>query len=155
MSNCIFCKIIRGELPVSKVFESESVMAFMDIQPVNYGHILIVPKVHAESMNAMYEKSNSDNENKELMEKAVSEMFPTALKINKVLRELCDEGKIRLEGVNLFLADGEAAGQEVFHVHLHVFPRFKGDGFKMGIKYPTKPTREELNDLAQLVSSKL
>lgn len=159
---CIFCKIMKGQLPVSKVLETDHLFAFMDIQPVNYGHVLIIPKIHITDMDSLFKliqnKNNLQGEELqriESLEAASREMFPTATKIAQALRMIGEEGKIQIEGVNLFLADGESAGQEVFHMHLHVFPRFKGDGFALKIKYPKKPERSDLNILAEEIQSKL
>lgn len=141
MPDCIFCKIIDGTFTSSKIYEDDLVLAFMDIQPVNPGHILIVPKKHEEMI------SNIDDE-------ISSRMFTTAKKINKALRK----SNIKVEGINYFLADGEAAGQEVFHTHLHVFPRFTGDGF--GLKFNENyrkvlPEGTELNSLAEQIRNLL
>ena len=117
MTDCIFCKIIAGELPSSKVYEDENFFVFMDIQPVNKGHILIIPKKHTELISEM------DPEN-------IGKMMILGEKISTAVRK----SKLKCEGINFLLADGEAAGQEVFHVHLHIIPRFKEDGF--GFKFP-------------------
>jgi len=134
MEDCIFCKIVKGELSSSKVYEDNDFLAFMDIKPVNKGHVLIIPKKHSKLVSEM---------NKE----ALGKMMIVAEEINAALRK----SKIKCEGVNFFLADGEAANQEVFHTHLHVIPRFKNDGF--GFKFPkdyeNKPERSELEKLAE------
>lgn len=132
MNNCIFCKIINRELPASIIHEDDQVIAFMDIQPVNPGHILVVPKIHREFIA-------------ELDEDLTSGMFNVAAKINRALRK----SDIRSEGINYFLADGKAAGQEVFHTHLHIFPRFRNDGFglRFGERYSVLPDRKELDEV--------
>jgi histidine triad (HIT) family protein len=131
--NCIFCEILAGKLPASMVFRDELCSAFMDIQPINPGHLLVVPNQHATSLS-------------ELDKAAGGHMFQVAQNLSEALRQ----SGVRCEGVNLFLADGEAAGQDVFHIHLHVFPRFTGDGFgvKVGLKYHLKPSRSELDAIA-------
>ena len=138
MENCIFCELIKENLPTSKVYADEKVTAFMDIQPVNPGHVLIVPNAHATYLS-------------ELDEEIGAHLFKVAMRINKAIRK----SGVRCEGVNLFLADGEAAFQEVFHVHLHVFPRFVGDGFglKFGPDYSQKPSREELDEIAASINA--
>ncbi len=110
--------------------------AFMDIQPVNAGHVLVVPDDHAASLAG-------------LPEDAGARPFRTA---QKVAAALYGSG-LRCEGVNLLLADGEAAGQDVFHVHLHVIPRFEGDGFGLtfGPDYANSPGREELERAAERI----
>jgi histidine triad (HIT) family protein len=133
MDSCVFCNIIRGEAEASVVYEDMTCVAFMDIQPVNSGHILVVPKIHAAYLN-------------DLDEDVGARLFRVAMRLDRALRK----SGIRCEGVNLFLADGEVAGQEIFHVHLHVFPRFVGDGFglKFGPHYAEKPSRTSLNEIA-------
>src|SRR5216684_2383916 len=130
MSDCTFCEILSGGLQSSIVYQDDKCTAFMDIQPVNPGHILVVPNFHATYLA-------------DLPEDQGALLFHIARRIAAALRS----SGIRCEGVNLFLADGEAAGQEVFHVHLHVFPRYKGDGFafKFPPGYTSKPERPELD----------
>ena len=130
---CVFCGILSGESPASIVFRDELVCAFMDIQPVNPGHLLVVPLVHAERLA-------------ELPPETAGRMLQAAGRLTGALREV----GLRCEGVNLFLADGEAAGQEVPHAHLHVFPRYAGDGFglRLGPHYHERPPRSELDEIA-------
>ncbi len=133
MEGCIFCKIIKGELESSIVYQDDKCTAFMDIQPVNVGHVLIIPNKHVELIC-------------DLEDDIVKQMFVIAKQINKAIRN----SSIRCEGINYFLADGEAAFQEVFHTHLHCFPRFKNDGFelKFSDEYYNKPARKELDNMA-------
>jgi histidine triad (HIT) family protein len=114
--DCIFCKIIRGESPVSIAYEDDKVLVFPPLEPVNSGHMLIVPKKHAVSLA-------------DLDEETTLHVAKTARRVAAAIRK----STYRCEGINWFLADGEAAHQEVFHFHFHVYPRFKGDGF--GFKY--------------------
>ena len=132
-ANCIFCKIVRGEIPSSRVCETDTALAMMDIQPVNPGHVLVIPKAHAAYLADLDAKLGGD-------------IFQVAMEVAAGLRK----SEVKCEGVNFFLADGKAAGQEVFHVHLHVFPRFEGDGFglRYGPKYGEHPAREELAGIA-------
>jgi len=138
MEDCIFCKIVKGEIPSYKIYEDEKIFAFMDIQPINPGHILIIPKKHAKLIA-------------ELEDEIVGEIFKVAKKINIALRK----SGIKSEGINFFLADGKAAGQEVLHVHLHIVPRYKNDGF--GFKFPpnyeNKPSKDELEKIAKKIRS--
>ncbi len=130
MADCVFCNIVAGELPASIVYEDETCTAFMDIQPVNPGHVLVTPNAHA-SMLA------------DLDPETGGQLFRVAQRIAQAMRE----SGIRCEGINLFLADGSAAGQDVFHVHLHVIPRHRGDGFgfRFGPHYGKRPPRAELD----------
>ena len=133
---CIFCEIIRGEAPASVVYRDEKVMAFMDIQPVNAGHVLVVPLEHVVSLVGLDDETAG-----RLM--AVGKWLAAAVKASGV----------RWEGFNLWVADGEAAGQEVFHVHLHMFPRYEGDGFGLtkGPNYHLRPSRGELEQVAAAI----
>lgn len=139
--DCIFCKIISGEYECSKVYEDDQLLAIMDIHPVIKGHVLIIPKEHIELAI-------------DINDETTGRIMVMAKKINTALRKT----GINLEGINYFLADGEAAGQEVFHAHLHIIPRFKNDGF--GLKFPqgyrkNLPARDELNNLAEKIKSVL
>jgi histidine triad (HIT) family protein len=140
VSSCVFCEILAEKAPSSILLKDELCCAFMDIQPVNPGHVLIIPNYHASSLA-------------ELDEATAAHMFHTARLIAEALRG----SGIRCEGVNLFLADGAAAGQEVFHVHLHVLPRYVGDGFgfRFGPGYGKRPTRGELDVIADKIRAEL
>lgn len=111
-SDCIFCNILTGEAEASLVHRDEQVAAFMDIQPVNEGHLLVVPVQHSADLAG-------------LDEAAGERMFAVGMRLAAALRRT----GLRCEGVNFYLADGRAAGQEVLHIHLHVVPRYAGDGF--------------------------
>lgn len=136
MPETIFARILRGEAPATFVYRDERVSAFMDVQPVNPGHVLVVPNASVASLADLDEATGAH-------------LFRVAHRIAKALRR----SDLRCEGVNLFLADGEAAMQEVFHVHLHVFPRYAGDGF--GLRFPEryfdKPDRRELEAAAAAI----
>ncbi len=111
MTTCIFCDILAGAAPAEFVYRDELCAAFMDIRPINPGHVLVVPTAHCVLLT-------------ELEETTVRHMLWVAQKVDDALRK----SGLKCEAVNLFLADGRAAGQEVMHVHLHVIPRFRGDG---------------------------
>ena len=136
MPNCIFCSIVAGTSPASVVYEDGIAMAFMDIGPVNPGHVLIVPRQHFTYMADMDEDTGAH-------------LFRVAMRVQRAIRA----SGVRCEGINLFLADGEAAFQEVFHVHLHVFPRFEGDPFKIDADWDVHPPREELDATAVKIRS--
>ena len=133
-ADCLFCRIVAGELPASFVHRDDRCVAFMDIQPVNPGHLLVVPVQHGTYL------ADTDAE-------TVAHLMRVAHGAAAALRR----SGLRCEGVNFFLADGEAAMQEILHVHLHVFPRFQHDGFglKFSPEYHTRrPPRAELDAVA-------
>jgi histidine triad (HIT) family protein len=112
MSDCIFCKIINGEIPSAKVFENEHVLAFLDISQVTKGHTLIIPKVHKENIF-------------KLTPEIARNIFEVVPKIANALKT-----EFNPVGLNAVNNNGEEAGQSVFHFHLHLIPRYgKGDGF--------------------------
>ena len=128
MSDCVFCGIIAGKVPSSIVHQDDIAIAFMDINPVNTGHVLVVPRQHAPYLADLDEDTGAH-------------LFKVTMRIAQAIRN----SGVRCEGVNLFLADGEAAFQEVFHAHMHVFPRFKGDAFKIDADWTVHPPRHELD----------
>jgi histidine triad (HIT) family protein len=117
------------------VYEDERAVAFMDIQPVVRGHMLVVPRAHAAYLADLDEDDGGH-------------LFVIGQRASAALRA----SSLRCEGVNFFLADGEAAGQEIFHVHLHVFPRYAGDGFALRFPpdYTVRP-RPELDQTADAI----
>jgi diadenosine tetraphosphate (Ap4A) HIT family hydrolase len=130
---CVFCGIVAGRGEASVVHEDEHVVAFMDINPVTEGHLLVVPRVHAAFLE-------------DLDEELGARVFRVGHRLARALRR----SGLPCEGVNVFLADGEAAFQEVFHVHLHVFPRTVGDGFKIDARWRLRD-RVELDASAEQV----
>lgn len=136
MDQCIFCEIVNDRAPASVVYRDEICMAFMDIQPVNPGHLLVIPTNHATNLA-------------ELDPRTGGRLFEVAQQLAAALRR----SGVQCEGVNFFLADGEAAGQEVFHVHLHVIPRYSGDGFGFTFadSYWELPERQELDKIAEAI----
>ncbi|WP_327143466.1 HIT family protein [Nocardia sp. NBC_01327] len=126
----IFAEIVAGQAPASKVYEDDDVLAFMDIRPVTPGHLLVIPKIPARSLA-------------ELDPAMGGKLFRVGQQLAAALRA----SEVQCDGVNFFLADGVTAGQEVFHVHLHVIPRTPGDGFGLRAR-PTSPVRADLDYLA-------
>ncbi|MGP5053331.1 HIT family protein [Brachybacterium alimentarium] len=133
--DCVFCRVVTGTVESSRVYEDDEVLAFMDIQPVTDGHLLVIPKRHAPHLS-------------DLDEQLGMSMFRVAQRLAAALRN----SELPCEGVNLFLADGEVAFQEVFHVHLHVFPRTPGDGFRIDADWRQRP-RAELDEAAERIRS--
>ncbi|MBM2810358.1 MAG: histidine triad protein [Chloroflexi bacterium] len=130
---CIFCEILAGRSEGSFVYRDDNVAAFMTLGAVNRGHVLVVPTRHATYLS-------------DLDPEVGAEMFRFAMRAAEAIRA----STLRCEGINLFLADGRAALQSVFHTHLHVFPRFRGDGF--GLVMPPdfryRRPRDELDEAA-------
>jgi histidine triad (HIT) family protein len=140
MPNCIFCDIIAGNAPANFVHRDELCAAFMDIHPVNPGHVLVVPRRHAVLLP-------------ELDEASVKHMLWVAQRVDTALRS----SGIECEGINLFLADGRDAGQDVMHVHLHVIPRFLGDGHHLRFSpaYFKLPSPAELERNAEAIRKQM
>ena len=121
MNDCIFCKIIAGEIPSAKIYEDELVYAFLDISPINFGHTLVIPKEHHQSAST-------------IPEHIAGRMFRIGSRIGIQLKRMEE-----FDAYNLHLADGAAAGQVVMHAHLHVIPRGVEDDFRWTwrqLKYP-------------------
>ena len=139
MSDCIFCEIIARRAPVSIIYEDDVVIVFMDIFPITPGHALVVPKKHIPRLT-------------DLDDATAAHMMVVGRDIAAAIYR----SPVRAEGVNLTLADGAAAGQEVFHAHLHVIPRFRGDGFRCtragGLRMAS---REQLEEKASLLRKAL
>ena len=133
MSECVFCQIIDGQAPASVVYSDGSVIAFMDIAPIVAGHLLVVPRRHAELL-------------RDLEPGEGSACWIVAERLARAIRG----SGLRVEGVNLFVADGEAAFQDVPHFHIHVIPRHVGDGFSLAFpeQYGRPADRTELDDAA-------
>lgn len=134
MSDCIFCEIVAGRSPVSTFYEDDVVMGLMTIGPVTEGHAMVMPKAHAAYLSDLDERTGQH-------------MWTVAQRAAAAIRA----SGLRCEGINLFLADGAAAAQEIFHVHLHVFPRFQGDGFGLTAEWNDRPPREELDRAASQI----
>jgi histidine triad (HIT) family protein len=111
--DCIFCKIVAGEIPCFKLYESDDTLAFMDINPANEGHALVIPKEHSADIHAVSDA-------------AISSTVITAKKIAAAI-----EKTLSPDGMNLLQCNGRAAAQSVLHFHMHVLPRRKGDELKL------------------------
>ena len=111
--DCIFCKILKGDIPSYKVYEDDSFIGILDINPSAKGHVIIIPKNHAANIF-------------ELSEKYAKEIFVVAKKIAEAIKKAYQP-----DGINILQNNGEAAGQTVFHLHVHVIPRYKDDTIKI------------------------
>jgi len=132
---CIFCEILRGNSPATFTYEDDTVVAFMDVQPITHGHMLVVPREHAVLMS-------------EVNETVAMRTFRVARKLSSVVRTT-----LGAAGVNLFVADGETAFQDVPHFHVHVIPRYPNDGFGLTFpeRYSQPPQRAELETIAAAI----
>ncbi|WP_088071066.1 HIT family protein [Gottfriedia luciferensis] len=135
-SNCIFCKIVEGSIPASKVYEDDDVLAFLDLSQVTKGHTLVIPKDHTENIFSMSEETASTYFQKvPLIANAIKEAF-------------------NVQGVNLLNNSGEVSGQTVFHYHMHILPRYgKNDDFD--VKWQTNTdqyTNETLQEIAKAIN---
>ncbi|HEX6966024.1 MAG TPA: HIT family protein [Gemmatimonadaceae bacterium] len=132
IGHCIFCDIIHGAAEVSICYEDATALAFMDIQPVNNGHTLVVPREHFESFN-------------DLPADIAAHLFEVAMQLAPVIRKVSGA-----EGMNLVVSSGEAAGQDVYHFHVHLIPRRAGDGFDVQLPFggSEMPDRTVLDAMA-------
>ncbi len=140
MTDCIFCQIAAHRAPASEVYHDEICTAFMDIQPINPGHVIIVPNEHAANLA-------------ELKPDTGAHLFRVAQRVAAAVRS----SGVRCEGMNFWLADGEAAFQDIFHVHFHVIPRYADDGFDLILSpvYYAKPERTELDEIAAKIKQQV
>jgi histidine triad (HIT) family protein len=130
---CVFCAIVSGREPASVVYSDAAVIAFMDLHPINPGHLLVVPRAHAPLLAGLDERLGAA-------------MFAVGQRLAGAIRR----SGLPCQGVNLFVADGEVAGQEVMHTHLHVLPRTPDDGFRIE-RGSAVTGRAELDQAAGLV----
>ena len=136
MSDCVFCKIVAGKIPSTKVFEDEHTLAFMDLGQVNPGHVLVAVKKHAENLYALDDAQ-------------AAAVARASVKVARAIREA-----FKPEGLSVYQANGKPAGQTVFHYHVHLLPRHAGDG--MELTWPVKnPPREKLEDHAVKIRAAL
>jgi histidine triad (HIT) family protein len=121
MQECIFCRIAAGEAPAARVLETPGVLAFLDIAPVNYGHTLVIPKTHYPNLL-------------ELPDALWTEMGQVCRRVAQALG-----AALSAQGFNIGMNNFEAAGQVVFHAHLHVIPRYRTDGLQLFPQESYKP----------------
>ena len=129
--HCVFCAIASGGAHGHVLHQDDLVTAILDINPVTPGHTLVIPHRHAEGLADLTDAENAA-------------IFALGRTIAAGLRR----SGLRCEGINYFVADGRAAFQEIAHFHLHVFPRFRGDTFKIDADWSNPPTREQLSETA-------
>ncbi|OUQ57912.1 HIT family protein [Tyzzerella sp. An114] len=135
MSDCIFCKIIKGEIPSATIFEDDEFKVILDRFPSGEGHVLIIPKNHVANIF-------------EIDEEQAGRLFKLAVKVSKVMKDV-----LGFENMNVLQNNGEVAGQSVFHFHMHLIPRYENDG--INIKWnPTEPTDEDIEAVRKKLAEK-
>jgi histidine triad (HIT) family protein len=135
--DCIFCKIVAGEIPCVKVFEDDKALAFMDIAPLNKGHLLVIPKEH--SGNIL-----------EIEPELYGHLATLLARIAKAV-----DGAISPDGMNVMQLNGKAANQVVPHVHLHIVPRWTGDGLTISEWEPVPGDKEAISAVSEQIKAKL
>ena len=131
--NCIFCKIANGEIPSSTVYEDEDFRVILDLGPASKGHALILPKEHFKDVT-------------ELDPKIAAKVLPLGAKLGTAMKK-----SLGCAGFNLVQNNGEAAGQTVFHFHMHLIPRYEGDNQHILWK-PTEVTQDELEEIRKQIT---
>lgn len=135
--DCIFCKIVAGAVPCTKVYEDDKALAFMDIMPLNKGHLLVIPKEHFENIV-------------EIDSQLYGHLAALICKISKAV-----QSGIEPQGMNVLQLNGEAANQVVPHLHIHIVPRWANDGLTISEWEPVMGNSEEISAAAELIKGKL
>lgn len=125
VESCIFCAIVAGDAPAHRVFENEHTVAFLDIRPISRGHVLVVPREHSADLTSTGPET-------------AAEVF----RVGHTLARAVRDSDLRADGANLVINDGVAAFQTVFHLHLHVVPRWDRDRLKFAAGFVTRRLRE-------------
>lgn len=136
MENCIFCKIIKREVPAEIIHESEHFISFLDLHPNNYGHSLVVPKEHVENIYEI-KGDTSINLGEELS------------KISKAVKKA-----VNADGINIFMNNDPAAGQIIFHQHSHVIPRYENDNLHHW-PHKTYGAPEDMKEIAEKIRNSI
>ena len=136
-SDCIFCRIVSGDLPATRVYEDDQVLAFMDIGPIVKGHTLVIPKVHYDPLTAL--------------------PLPLLQHLISVVQKIARAqfAALNADGINVSQANGTAAGQIVPHVHFHIIPRFKSDGHHWNWTPKEYNDRSEMKIFADQITAAL
>ncbi len=138
VKTCPFCEIAAGRGEASVFYKDNVALGLMDIAPITQGHALVIPRSHSRRLA-------------DLDPAVGKQLFAVAQQTAAALRAV----DLRCEGINLFLADGQAANQDVDHVHIHVIPRYQNDGFRIETNWGKKPSRSELDDVAAQIRQHL
>lgn len=134
MEECIFCKVIKGEIPGHKVYEDDKTLAFLDINPINVGHTLVIPKNHVSKIT----------------DAAEEDLLALTKALKKIVKAI--EDALGVDNLNVFVNQGRDAGQLIDHLHYHITPRHSGDGVKFDVPQ-RKLSEEELKDVAEKIKS--
>lgn len=135
MKDCIFCKIVNGEMPCFIVYEDKYILAFLTINPLNKGHVLVIPKEHYENIF-------------DIDEKILIKIISAAKRISCKIKD-----GLKAEGVNILHASGVSAEQSVFHFHLHIVPRKTGDKINMNSWWQSKVKKTDFKELKKLAQT--
>lgn len=132
--DCIFCRLANGDIPVDAIYEDDLVKVIFDAGPASEGHVLIIPKSHADGIY-------------DLTDEQAERIFAVAVKVSNALKKAFEP-----DGLNVVQNNGEIAGQTVFHFHMHLIPRYKGDGVNVGWN-PKKLTDDARQEMLEKVKS--
>lgn len=139
MENCLFCKIVKGDIPSVKIFEDDNIVVFLDISQVTKGHTLVIPKKHFSNVY-------------ELDEETISSIYRPIPKLAKAIKNA-----FHAKGINIVNNNDEQAGQTVFHYHIHIIPRYdENDGFRaIFTNNMDKYSKEDLEVIANIIKDNL
>lgn len=136
MNDCIFCKIASKKAPAEILLETEKVISFLDINPINYGHTLVIPKEHFKEFH-------------EIPDEVTKELIVVVSKLTKAILE-----SLNPHGYNIFTNNGRFAGQAIMHCHFHIVPRFFNDGFKFR-PHPKTYKQNEMKQYGDFIREKI
>jgi histidine triad (HIT) family protein len=135
MSDCIFCKIVKKEIPSHSIYEDNNVIAFLDIAPINRGHTLVVPKHHYKTLTDL----------------PIETLKQTMDAVHKIVEKI-KQSELKMNAYNILQSNGKDAGQVINHVHFHIIPRYENDNLKLDIN-PDRAqySQEQLADIAKAI----
>ncbi|HMK35802.1 MAG TPA: HIT family protein [Desulfomonilaceae bacterium] len=137
MKDCIFCKIVAGEIPSIKVFEDDTIFSFMDISPLNTGHLLVIPKQHYGTIL-------------ETEPELYGNLYRVVCRISRAV-----QAALNPDGINIMQLNGKAANQVVPHLHIHVVPRWQGDGLTISAWEPIPGDKADIARVAEIIKSRM
>jgi len=134
--SCVFCRIVRKQAPASIIYEDETVIAFIDIRPLNIGHTLVIPKAHYIDIF-------------DIPENELTNVYKVSKQISFAIKKATNS-----DGISIIQQNGKAAGQDIFHLHVHVVPRFEGQKLS-SFNELKEVERTKLDDMAKKIKKKL